>query len=293
MTTVLVVDDSAADRKLAAGLIGKRTDWSVEFATNGREALDRVEALDPDLVLTDLQMPELDGLQLVTAIHADDPMLPVVLMTATGSEEIAVRALREGAASYVPKRNLGNDLVPTLERVLQRSVVENREVRLMDCLRFQETRFELGTELGLVTALVRHLQQGVGRSECLTIATALDEALVNAYFHGNLEVESSLKDDDERSFYDLARRRCEEEPYASRRIHVTATVSADEARYVIRDEGPGFDPSTLPDPTDPANLERAYGRGLLLMRTFMDEVTYNETGNEVTLVKHRTRDDEA
>jgi anti-sigma regulatory factor (Ser/Thr protein kinase) len=57
------------------------------------------------------------------------------------------------------------------------------------------------------------------------------------------------------------------------------------ARFVIRDEGPGFDPHKVPDPTDPENLERESGRGLLLMRSFMDSVAYNPTGNEVTLVK--------
>ena len=55
--------------------------------------------------------------------------------------------------------------------------------------------------------------------------------------------------------------------------------------YVIRDEGPGFDPSTLPDPRDPSNLERTAGRGLLLIRTFMDEVTFNKAGNQITMVK--------
>ncbi len=66
-------------------------------------------------------------------------------------------------------------------------------------------------------------------------------------------------------------------------------VAAEESRtgvtYAIRDEGPGFDPSTLPDPTDPANLERVSGRGLLLIHAFMDEVRHNPTGNEITMVK--------
>ena len=53
--------------------------------------------------------------------------------------------------------------------------------------------------------------------------------------------------------------------------------------YTVRDEGPGFDPASLPDPTDPANLDRPCGRGLLLMRTFMDNVIFNDKGNEVTL----------
>ena len=58
------------------------------------------------------------------------------------------------------------------------------------------------------------------------------------------------------------------------------------ARFEIRDEGPGFDPASIPNPTDPEYLERPSGRGMLLMRSFMDELTYNEAGNHVTLVKN-------
>ena len=67
----------------------------------------------------------------------------------------------------------------------------------------------------------------------------------------------------------------------------TAAISPEEVRYTIRDEGPGFDPGTIPDPTDPANIVKASGRGLLLINTFMDEVSHNETGNEITLIKKR------
>ena len=60
---------------------------------------------------------------------------------------------------------------------------------------------------------------------------------------------------------------------------------ADEVTYVVRDEGPGFNPAELPDPTDPANAERPSGRGLLLIRTFLDSVSHNPAGNEITMVK--------
>ena len=70
------------------------------------------------MVLTDLNMPEMNGLQLVEAARGDFPAVPVVLMTALGSEEIAVEALQKGAASYVPKRNLAQDIADTLDRVV-------------------------------------------------------------------------------------------------------------------------------------------------------------------------------
>jgi len=56
---------------------------------------------------------------------------------------------------------------------------------------------------------------------------------------------------------------------------------------VVRDDGAGFDRALLPDPTDPTNLERVSGRGLLLINTFMDRVEHNASGNEITMVKFR------
>jgi anti-sigma regulatory factor (Ser/Thr protein kinase) len=76
-----------------------------------------------------------------------------------------------------------------------------------------------------------------------------------------------------------------EEPYRNRRIFVEAAVSRAEARFTIRDQGPGFDTSQLPDPATTVSHEKASGRGIILMRSIMDEVRYNAQGNEVTLVK--------
>ena len=73
-------------------------------------------------------------------------------------------------------------------------------------------------------------------------------------------------------------------PYAERRVHVTVRLTPAAATFIVRDEGPGFDVSSLPDPRDPENLTKPSGRGVMLIRTFMDEVTFNERGNEITMV---------
>ena len=127
------------------------------------------------------------------------------------------------------------------------------------------------------------------RTGWMRIAVALREALVNAIYHGNLELTSQLLEEDESSFERLAELRPREAAFAGRRVYVTARETRSEVTYVIRDEGQGFDPATLPDPTDPANLERRTGRGLFLIRTFMDEVRHNAVGNEITLIKRRDR----
>ena len=108
MTRILVVDDSAVDRRLASGLLENIPHVEIEFAENGLEALEQMKIREPDLVLTDLQMPKFDGLKLVQAIGLHHSSVPVVLMTRQGSEEIAIEALKQGAASYVTKSQLAD-----------------------------------------------------------------------------------------------------------------------------------------------------------------------------------------
>jgi hypothetical protein len=221
--------------------------------------------------------------------------VPVVLMTAFGSEELAIKALRLGAAHYVPKRTLTRDLVRSLLEVAEALQAGACEQRMFGCLQEVEKRFDLTNDPTLVPPLVSHLQQFFTPLELgdenarLRVGIALEEALLNGLYHGNLEVSSQLREDGSLTYYEVAERRRHETPYCDRRLYLEASLSRDAARFVVRDDGPGFDTGHLPDPTDPANLEKCSGRGLLLIRTFMDRVSYNQSGNEITMIKYRAR----
>ena len=76
MPSVLVVDDSATDRVLAGRLLQLEQDFEISYATNGREALDSVRARVPDVIVSDLQMPDMNGLELVEAMRRDYPAVP-------------------------------------------------------------------------------------------------------------------------------------------------------------------------------------------------------------------------
>ena len=104
MTTILIVDDSEVDLRITTGLLETNQDYEFRVATNGTEALVRIDSELPDIVLTDLMIPEMDGLELVSKLREEYPLIPVILMTGMGNEEIAAEALQRGAASYVPKR---------------------------------------------------------------------------------------------------------------------------------------------------------------------------------------------
>lgn len=320
MTNVLVVDDSLVDRALVAELLGKEPRWTVEQAQNGAEALARIKESPPDIVVTDVQMPVMDGLEFVTAARAlsqreGHPDVPVILMTAHGSEALALEALELGAASYVPKSQLVDTLLASVMQVLSLSRAGRGHQRLMECLTGTEFAFSLENDVSLINALVDLIQgivDGVGlcdRAGRLRVGMALEQALRNALCWGNLEITSDdlgevreqliLRVPPEKSAsellglagrdFDLVERRRTEMPYRERRVHVRARINRDEARFVIRDEGRGFDAAAVPASNCPGDLEKEGGRGLVLMRAFMDEVAYNELGNEVTMIKRRER----
>ena len=77
-------------------------------------------------------------------------------------------------------------------------------------------------------------------------------------------------------------------PYSGRRVFVESTISPEEGRFVVRDEGPGFDTSRVPNVTnDPLTMTKCERRGLILIKAFMDEVFFNDVGNQITLIKRK------
>lgn len=291
-THILVVDDSLVEQRRVGRLLQNGiADVVASYAGDGKTALDAISAAMPDMVISDLRMPVMNGLQLVENIKSHGYGVPVILMTSYGSEEIAVQALRTGAASYVPKLALERNLIATIKSVLSVSSRQINRRRLLSTLDSSESRFVLESDTSLIAPLIEYLQEQIATMrlfdhlQTTRISVAVQEALANAIYHGNLELDSELRQDDESIFYRLAEERRRAPEYSNRRVRVEATLSATEVRLLIQDDGPGFNPSDVRDPTEEINLGRIGGRGMLLIRTLMDEVSHNPKGNEITMVK--------
>ncbi len=290
--TVLVVDDSVIQRRVTSRLVEKDGQYEVVTANNGQEALRAIERQRPDVVLTDLHMPEMNGLELVGQIRSQYPLVPVILMTAEGSEEIAHQALRAGAASYVPKATLARDLAETLTHVIAAAQMDQRRERALTALKRRESHYRLENDPDLVPPFVTILQDDLAGLDLdhttrTRVGMALQAALLNALYHGNLELDPKLREQGDGPYQELARKRCLQASYKHRQIHVYVNLHATEVTYVIRDEGRGFDIKTLPDPAEYEKLGKPCGRGLLLISTFMDHVTLNGNGNQITMIKRR------
>lgn len=120
----------------------------------------------------------------------------------------------------------------------------------------------------------------------------MKEALLNAIYRGNLEVTFEQMQDTRESLLkgrrdDLCERRRSQKPYSDRKVRVKVMIDTERIEIVVADEGPGFDLATARSSNGNGSIDPQTGRGLVLMRSFMDEVRFNDRGNEVTLVKHR------
>ena len=287
MKKILLVDDTAFDRLLISSLLKEAGRFDVTEAVDGIQALELLESQTFDLLLSDLMMPNMCGIELISQLDQD---LPSVVMTAFGSEAAAMQAMQAGAYSYVTKTRAQSHLIKEIDSVLHSVSQKQRQADLMDCVTQHRVTLEIKNDIEQISTTIDYVEQLINSMNLfcgpqpMHLRLCLEEALSNAIIHGNLEVSSELRDRDDDSYQQLIKQRNKSVPYCNRRVTVTIDLNRYRAEFVIRDEGPGFDISSLPDPLNAANLEKPSGRGITLMHAFLSEVEYNDWGNEVRLV---------
>lgn len=116
--SILVVDDELLIRDLLYDFFTGQG-WSIAVAGNGTKAMQIMQEKNIDLVLSDIRMPEMDGMELTAQIQRDHPEVPVVLMTGYPSVDSAIAALRSKVADYITKPFNINELLKSLEAHLQ------------------------------------------------------------------------------------------------------------------------------------------------------------------------------
>jgi DNA-binding NtrC family response regulator len=127
---VLVIDDESSILESLRILL-RNEGFTPHVAQGGRQGLEQIAALSPDIVLTDVRMPNVDGIEVLSAVRKQDPGVPVILMTAQATLQSAVQAVNEGAFYYIQKPFRNDDLVAILRRAAEhrRLRVENQSLK--------------------------------------------------------------------------------------------------------------------------------------------------------------------
>ena len=295
MFEILVVDDSEFDRVVVKKVFRALGNWHAEYVSSGEIALSRLKEQKFDLLLTDLHMPLMNGLDLLQRSIELGLQVPTVVMSSNGSEESVIKSLRLGAVSYVIKKNMIHDLPEIVESVMRSARAIHAESALLEHLSQSTFHFKIPNNRELLRGTVSYIQVIAERfgkipeADRIRLGICLEESLLNAMIHGNLEISSDLRQGDADAYDKLIDLRLQQRPYCDRLMEIVLSFTTDQLIFTIRDEGPGFDVDSVPDPTNFENLSKPSGRGLLLIRLFMDDVQHNTKGNQITLVKNLIR----
>lgn len=154
---VVVVDDEAGQREILVDILSDEG-YEVRAFSSAREALVSLEAEGAELVLTDLRMPEMDGLELLERLKESRPEIPVLLMTAYGSVSSAVAAMKRGAFDYLQKPFEKDELVQRVRRVAERHSLVRENLRLRRELTAQASPQILGRSK-VIRDLLRRMER--------------------------------------------------------------------------------------------------------------------------------------
>lgn len=276
------------------------------LAHNGKSALALLDGRqDIGVVVTDIRMPEMSGLQLIEEGRSRHPDLGFIVVSGHGEADDIIQALRLGARNYLRKpyqfEELGQAILQEMQRFQALQGEQERLERERSLDRYltavEGMTYQMPARIELVNPIAFRLAEAVetvgvcDARDRGNIALALIEIITNAVEHGNLGMSGAakiaLKSRSDNAYMDELARRQQSTPYMERKVRITAHLNRDAAEFVVEDEGEGFAYDNLPDPTDPENLFLPSGRGILLARAFLDEVTYLDRGNVVRLVKRK------
>lgn len=290
---VLVVEDDEATRLFIASAIRGRG-HETRSAGDGALGLAAFEEFRPDIVFTDIKMPEMDGIEMLQKIREIVPEALVVIISTLDSPEYTLRALQLKANDYLVKPIFEKRMHLLLDKYVN-ILADRAKVRATPAeASLRELEMEIPNhinEIGMTIARLMLETKPVPVNDMLGIHLGLVEILTNSIEHGNLEIgfreksKAISRGDD--GWLKLVEERASLPPYRDRKVKIRFTMGEDRCEWLVTDEGPGFDWTKIPDQKDARNLlNETHGRGIMLARLQFDEIEYLGCGNSVRLVKY-------
>lgn len=294
---ILIVDDEPDVCEVLQEILQTNTNCRTSIASSGEEALSLIRKENFCLVLTDFNMSRgFDGIDLVRKIKKIRPLVYPVMITGSNDIDIVLKALRGGAYNFIRKPFEAYEVLDVVEKVLLMAVTRVKEQQVFSSLVRASKDFVLYNHMDTLNLLIGELNKDVlsigicEENQIPNLSLILTEAIANAIEHGNLELSSELKKNGmgkDSDFSKLKEERLKDPKYSQRKCYIHMELTQEYVKYVVTDEGKGFNYKNLPDPRLSENLFKLHGRGLMLIQNIMDDVSFNVKGNEICMIKYR------
>ncbi len=263
---ILVVDDEADVRETLSDMI-QGMGYQVVVAEDGTEALERTKTEKVDLIITDLSMPRMSGLELIVQSKRINPNIPIAVISAYGSVENTTYALTRGAFNFIAKPFKMSQIKELIRKGRQLRELSVETDALMEWVQSQTEMVFPGHPGSFPSAILFAVKECQWRgiedeTRLENVASCLDELLSNAFIHGNRQ------DKD-------------------KRIKVKMIFDVAKVVLSVEDEGEGFDGENYLREMRRQQATIPEKRGLFIVDLLMDELRFSERGNEVNAVMYR------
>lgn len=260
--SILVVDDDVDLCRMLQKYLTIHK-YEADTASSGEDALAMVPNKEYDLIILDVMMPGMDGYGVCHRLkmHRKYNRIPILMLSAKDTERDKIAGLQTGADAYIFKPFDTVALLKSIEDTIERC--RRAEVELGIKQEIEFTFLSRFSYLEKVNDLVSQLfkRTPMGADEIWELKLALHEVGINAIEHGN-----KMNPD--------------------KAVKVRCSFFDERLEFVVEDEGEGFSPDNIPDPTSCEAMQRERGRGIFLVTQVVDEVKYINGGAKVKLVKH-------
>lgn len=259
---ILLVDDDESILRLLSKILLSEN-HRVTTTMNGTEAIELFKSGKFDLVITDMYMPEMDGLDVIRNLKDIEVNIPIIVLTAAGSVGNVVHSLKLGAFNYMTKPFNVNEVCEVVQKALLANASITSKRNFLQYLNHSTSSFRVTSDIAHLDEMSYFLNHWLGFwsfKSIWQVQLAFTEAFTNAVCHGNGSDKSKF-------------------------VQVEIAFARDRVNISIEDEGSGF---AVPDLSNYALKDDIYsgsGRGIFLINSYMDSLSYNERGNRITMMK--------
>ncbi len=259
--TILIIDDEEDIRSSLAEIV-EQLNLTPFSAQDGLEALNVLSSQKIDLIITDLMMPNMDGLKFIVKSRELNPSIPIAVISGYGDAKNAAFALTRGAFNFITKPFTIKDVENVIRKGLRLRELSLGTNKLLQNIRHQ-TEIVIPSFPHLLPSVTYYIVKecqwrGIDNEDILNnVSVCTDELLTNALMHGN-------KNNPEK------------------KISATLNFDAQKFSLTIKDEGEGFDAKKFARQLQGNQIDIPTRRGLFIVEYLMDELSFNKKGNEIT-----------
>lgn len=293
-TQILVVDDSIS---MVDGLVKilQVSDYDADPAYNGQDALRKLSVKEYDLILCDIEMPGLTGLDLLKHVRQDLDEIPFILMTGFLEQEYFIRAIQLGATDFIRKPIDTEHLLNTIQLQINKKTEDSDVQKAITKFDTAEISFVINPmmfrEVDFTKAFTIFFRNNLNLNTTMIneLLLCTEEILYNALIHGTLKLNMKERTLNHNQYKEVIQEKLKNPDIAAKRIHIKLSVDLKSKTLVftVEDEGDGFDYQYWLDKINNSQgiqLDE-YGRGISIVYHLTDKLTFEKGGRRISIEK--------